>query len=199
MIEKEKQELIFASLPPKSSTQFTWRNKIYQVHKGYFEDTDVSQELALNDVVITIELGEDWRSEETAVNHKIGRKVDANDANFNLQAYGEKVLADITVRVFVKRTGGMESKFLKDKVIDKLIEWYLMDLNTIHNIVRRSKVSKIQILKDDSLQREVTFTISYVRKYVRKEPTIGTVTLENQILHDGEVITSGGIVAYSLD
>lgn len=196
MIPPEMQEEIFASLPPKNATQFIWNNNTYTVTKGYASETDITQAMADGaQVVITIGFSSDYRSDQTPVNNLIDQVV--NEDNTITLTVGERYFEDIEVIVYA--TDNRTMRNVVDKYMDKLIGWYLIDLNEIITKKSRSKVYPAKIYGSTAFSRSIIFTVQHTRTYTRLISSIKEVSAEFQLKSQGLVQLGTNTVAYSLD
>lgn len=180
MITATKRTDIFRTIPPKNASKIKWHDHILNISKGYGSDLNTSDSLTTNHLAITIWFS-DAKPDENTKTANFVLKTTVDSSGNTVTTYGERELVTITVRATSRNrpatatTPAIIAEELIDAFMDRVIEWYICDLNVILPIRSRDKISELKKNDDGSYYKQVNLTVENIRKYTRSIPPIDTI------------------------
>ncbi|MDD3039014.1 hypothetical protein [Bacteroides sp.] len=189
MLSPDTKTQIFKSLPPKQATRFKFGDNIYSIYKGYTHLTNIEESLKTNHIAILIEYVTEKRAEkESPSNYRF--ETTYTDNTYTV-TWGEIIEGTIRISIYCKESKDFPLDSIMDRFVDRLVEWYICELNDIVPISSRLPVSELKTLKNNIYYRNLDFNIKYQRSFKRTYDTISTIRIHpiELINIDGNIIS----------
>ncbi|MDD1695100.1 MAG: hypothetical protein LUQ71_10290 [Methanoregula sp.] len=169
MLSETDKATVFSSVPKS----LTFNGVTYSVKIEYADRAEVSDLLAVNDIVTTFRYYGDHPDREATPSNRLWRVTSSGTDIQNLR--GEKRQVSLSINVHMAKEDAVPVADIIDAYMSLIQVWSISGLADLVDVVECGDVSDLTYLENGIERRQVDITIRYFQGYTETVGTIGTV------------------------